>query len=96
MGCRSPRAGGGESFLRVHWVAVPEAMRVRRLNRRTEEGRGRRPALASWGAALTTVAAEAEVSGVGQNQDWLSRLAIKIGYQCPPALPLLPARRMRR
>eukprot|EP01047_Picozoa_sp_COSAG01_P077102 COSAG01_NODE_13766_length_1524_cov_1.944406_1_plen_78_part_00 len=25
--------GGGESFLRVHWVAVPEAMRARRVNR---------------------------------------------------------------
>ena len=24
---------GGESFLRVHWVAVPEAMRARRVNR---------------------------------------------------------------
>jgi hypothetical protein len=26
--------GGGESFLRVHWVAVPEALRARRVNRR--------------------------------------------------------------
>jgi hypothetical protein len=26
--------GGGESFLRVHWVAVPKAMRARRANRR--------------------------------------------------------------
>jgi hypothetical protein len=25
--------GGGESFLRVHWVAVPEALRARRVNR---------------------------------------------------------------
>ena len=24
----------GESFLRVHWVAVPEALRARRVNRR--------------------------------------------------------------
>jgi hypothetical protein len=33
---RRPRAdgGGGESFQRVHWVAVPEAMRARRVNRR--------------------------------------------------------------
>eukprot|EP01047_Picozoa_sp_COSAG01_P086092 COSAG01_NODE_19204_length_1024_cov_1.929730_1_plen_71_part_00 len=70
MGCRSPRAGGGEPFLRVHWVAVPEAVRARRVNiRRVEAGAGRRPALASWGAALATVAAEAEVGGVGQNQD---------------------------
>jgi hypothetical protein len=28
-----PGRGGGESFLRVHWVAVPEAMRARRVNR---------------------------------------------------------------
>jgi hypothetical protein len=26
--------GGGESFLRVHWVAVPKALRARRVNRR--------------------------------------------------------------
>ena len=25
---------GGESFLRVHWVAVPKALRARRVNRR--------------------------------------------------------------
>jgi hypothetical protein len=25
---------GGESLLRVHWVAVPEALRARRVNRR--------------------------------------------------------------
>jgi hypothetical protein len=26
--------GGGESFLRVHWVAVPQVLRARRVNRR--------------------------------------------------------------
>eukprot|EP01047_Picozoa_sp_COSAG01_P055139 COSAG01_NODE_6106_length_3848_cov_1.384102_2_plen_182_part_00 len=26
--------GGGESFPRVHWVAVPQALRARRVNRR--------------------------------------------------------------
>jgi hypothetical protein len=26
--------GGGESFPRVHWVAVPEVLRARRVNRR--------------------------------------------------------------
>ena len=26
--------GGGESFLRVHWVGVPKALRARRVNRR--------------------------------------------------------------
>jgi hypothetical protein len=31
--------GGGESFLRVHWVAVPEALRARRVNRRRRAGR---------------------------------------------------------
>jgi hypothetical protein len=31
---RSRGGGGGESFLRVHWVAVPKAMRARRVNRR--------------------------------------------------------------
>jgi hypothetical protein len=29
---KGPR--GGESFLRVHWVAVPEGLRARRANRR--------------------------------------------------------------
>jgi hypothetical protein len=38
-GCLVAGAGGGggdssESFLRVHWVAVPEALRARRVNRR--------------------------------------------------------------
>jgi hypothetical protein len=28
------RGGGGESFLRVHWVAVPQGLRARRVNRR--------------------------------------------------------------
>jgi hypothetical protein len=28
------RGGGGESFLRVHWVAVPKGLRARRVNRR--------------------------------------------------------------
>jgi hypothetical protein len=28
---------GGESFLRVHWVAVPEAVRARRVNRRRRQ-----------------------------------------------------------
>jgi hypothetical protein len=27
-------SGGGESFLRAHWVAVPKALRARRANRR--------------------------------------------------------------
>jgi hypothetical protein len=31
----------GESFLRVHWVAVPQAMRARRANRRRRQRRGR-------------------------------------------------------
>jgi hypothetical protein len=29
----TPTAMGGESFLRVHWVAVPKALRARRLNK---------------------------------------------------------------
>jgi hypothetical protein len=34
LGLRCTRLGGaGESFLRVHWVAVPKAMRARRANR---------------------------------------------------------------
>jgi hypothetical protein len=34
-GCYVVRTGGGgESFLRVHWVAVPKALRARRVNRR--------------------------------------------------------------
>jgi hypothetical protein len=35
----SKRTGGlGEWFLRVHWVAVPEALRARRVNRRRTLG----------------------------------------------------------
>jgi gamma-glutamyltranspeptidase/glutathione hydrolase len=37
-------AAGGESFLRVHWVAVPKASRARRVNRRRRRRR-RAPAL---------------------------------------------------
>eukprot|EP01047_Picozoa_sp_COSAG01_P005412 COSAG01_NODE_184_length_22692_cov_155.762758_18_plen_111_part_00 len=41
------RCGGeGESFLRVHWVAVPEALRARRVNRRRRRGGGRAGRLA--------------------------------------------------
>jgi hypothetical protein len=41
---RRPRARRGESFMRVHWVAVPEAMRARRVNRRaTSRGPSRAP-----------------------------------------------------
>jgi hypothetical protein len=29
--------GDGESFLRVHWVAVPKAMRARRINSRRRD-----------------------------------------------------------
>jgi hypothetical protein len=36
--------GGGESFLRVHWVAVPKALRTRRVNRRRRRRRRRRGA----------------------------------------------------
>jgi hypothetical protein len=34
-GCagRYPSAAGGESFMHVHWVAVPKALRARRVNR---------------------------------------------------------------
>jgi hypothetical protein len=32
--------GSGEWFLRVHWVAVPEALRARRVNRRRTLARG--------------------------------------------------------
>jgi|EP01047_Picozoa_sp_COSAG01_P080379 hypothetical protein len=39
---RALRRGGGsgESFLRVHWVAVPEALRARRVNRRRHRWAG--------------------------------------------------------
>jgi hypothetical protein len=32
-----PNRKSGESFLRVHWVAVPDALRARRVNRRRRE-----------------------------------------------------------
>jgi hypothetical protein len=38
--------GDGESFLRVHWVAVPKALRARRVNRRALALRVR-----AWAAA---------------------------------------------
>jgi hypothetical protein len=41
------RADGGESFLRVHWVAVPEALRARRVNRPRGAPRRRRR-MPSW------------------------------------------------
>jgi hypothetical protein len=41
--------GGGESFLRVHWVDVPKALRARRVNRRRRRRR-RRPSSARQGA----------------------------------------------
>jgi hypothetical protein len=33
-GSHGGSSGGGESFMRVHWVAVPKALRARRVNRR--------------------------------------------------------------
>jgi hypothetical protein len=36
------RRGCGESFLRVHWVAVPKAMPARRINRSVS------PVLSAW------------------------------------------------
>jgi hypothetical protein len=39
---RTVRGGGGESFLCVHWVAVPKATRARRVNRRRWRRRRRR------------------------------------------------------
>jgi hypothetical protein len=41
---RELAGGGGESFLRVHWVAVPKALRTRRVNRRRRRRRRRRGA----------------------------------------------------
>jgi|EP01047_Picozoa_sp_COSAG01_P062401 hypothetical protein len=32
--------GGGESFMCVYWVAVPKALRARRVNRRPQRRRG--------------------------------------------------------
>eukprot|EP01047_Picozoa_sp_COSAG01_P014493 COSAG01_NODE_707_length_14133_cov_34.324093_7_plen_1413_part_00 len=45
---RPRRSGGGESFLRVHWVAVPKALRARRFNR----GRRRSRRSTTCGAPL--------------------------------------------
>jgi hypothetical protein len=43
VGAPSVRSsGGGESFLRVHWVAVPKALRARRVSRRRRRWRRRR------------------------------------------------------
>jgi hypothetical protein len=52
------RSGGGESFLRVHWVAVPKELRARRINRRRRRRRrlGNRQALA-WPRAAAAAAA---------------------------------------
>jgi hypothetical protein len=47
QGGGAARARRGESFLRVHWVAVPEALRARRVNRR----RRRRRAMVTMGRA---------------------------------------------
>jgi hypothetical protein len=46
---RHLRHGGG-SFMRVHWVAVPKALRARRVNRRRRRRRRRRGRLPRpWG-----------------------------------------------
>eukprot|EP01049_Picozoa_sp_SAG25_P014454 SAG25_NODE_2563_length_1530_cov_66.713935_2_plen_77_part_00 len=35
---RLPSLRNGESFTRVHWVAVPKVLRARRVNRRRRQG----------------------------------------------------------
>jgi hypothetical protein len=47
------RGGGGESFIRVHWVAVPKALRARRVNRRRTR---RRPTKGGWSLRTTSTA----------------------------------------
>jgi hypothetical protein len=43
-------SGSGESFLRVQWVAVPQALRARRANRRRQRRRRCQPARRGGGA----------------------------------------------
>jgi hypothetical protein len=53
--------GGGESLLRGHWVAVPEALRARRVNRLRRRRRRRRSPGGAAGASAP--AAAPQVSG---------------------------------
>eukprot|EP01047_Picozoa_sp_COSAG01_P025405 COSAG01_NODE_1603_length_9758_cov_7.506471_8_plen_144_part_00 len=71
------RGGGGESFLRVHWVAVPKALRARRVNRRRrrppqgQPTRDKQPACGlppSLSDTVRTHAAEEERSAVRRRQ----------------------------
>jgi hypothetical protein len=74
---RGTDGGGGESLLRVDWVAVPETMRARRVNRRRGEaaaasagGRGRRRrALATAAVCVRAGRSPAPwVTGVGDGR----------------------------
>jgi hypothetical protein len=58
--------GGGESFLRVHRVAVPEAMRARRVSRRRQLGAVARPGCPGAAAARGAVRGRARPGGRGR------------------------------
>jgi hypothetical protein len=55
--CEPGPAAGGESFLRVYWVAVPEAVRARRVNRRARPGSRRRRCWGGGAAASRCISA---------------------------------------
>jgi hypothetical protein len=97
-----PQAGGGESLLCVHWVAVPKAMRARRANRRRRRRRRhRRPARrGAAGEQRDGPPRSAAGGGAAQGAQGLERCAIThelwpgcwltIDYR-PAAAPLLCA-----
>jgi hypothetical protein len=64
--------GGGEPFLRVHWVAVPEALGARRVNRRRRQRRRLREPLElrDWGVSVAGVVHD---GGVGRRRRRLQR-----------------------
>eukprot|EP01047_Picozoa_sp_COSAG01_P044961 COSAG01_NODE_4108_length_5340_cov_53.162183_3_plen_245_part_00 len=73
--------GAGELFLRVHWVAVPKAVRARRVNRR--------PGLAGGGGQRA-----ARVLPAADDAGWPHRTDVRVRAGLPPREPCRAARRL--
>jgi hypothetical protein len=85
-------AAGGSTFLRVHWVAVPQALRARRVNRirsgralgRPSRDSSRR--LRRWGRAADVVARHSVCRGaIGRSAHTVAHTVRSTGYGAWPA-----------